>query len=177
MPLRIRVPRLALAPSVTDDLTAANIAAGLATVAAPTLVEMTALRPDSDISVGNWTTDTGATTNLYAAIDEVTANNSDFIRSGPLTPGVPDVVEVGLSNAPDPSTGNNHAVVYRVVKRGPATVNLTIYLMEGATQIASWTINGVSTEIVEGVHILSTAEANAITSYSDLRLKASAVVP
>lgn len=35
----------------------------------------------ADVSVGTWTTDTGATTNLYQAIDETTPSDTDYIIS------------------------------------------------------------------------------------------------
>jgi hypothetical protein len=38
-------------------------------------------RPTSDQSAGTWTTDTGGTTNLYAAIDETSPSDADYIQS------------------------------------------------------------------------------------------------
>src|ERR1043166_4883363 len=49
---------------------------------ASTLVPYLLLQPDGDLSVGNWTTELDATTNLYQSIDDDrTANDSDFIQS------------------------------------------------------------------------------------------------
>ena len=39
-------------------------------------------RPISDISVGGWLNELGSGTNLYQSIDEATASDTDYIRSG-----------------------------------------------------------------------------------------------
>lgn len=38
-------------------------------------------RPFGDVSDGTWTTDTGATVDLYVAIDETSASDADYIQS------------------------------------------------------------------------------------------------
>lgn len=59
--------------------------------------------PVSDNSIGNWTTDAGGTTNLYAAIDDTTTNDSDYIKSG--TSPVSDTVNLALGALGTPDTG------------------------------------------------------------------------
>jgi hypothetical protein len=72
-------------------------------------------RPDSDVSAGTWTTDTGGTTDLYQAIDETNAVDADYIQS--VTDPASAVTEVGLSNVTDPAVSTGHIVRYRA-RRG-----------------------------------------------------------
>jgi hypothetical protein len=51
------------------------------------------LRPIADISDGGWTTDTGGTS-LYEAIDELTQNDADYVRSAENP--TDDVMEVNI---------------------------------------------------------------------------------
>jgi hypothetical protein len=39
-------------------------------------------RPSADVADGNWLNESASNTNLYASIDEVTASDADYIRSG-----------------------------------------------------------------------------------------------
>lgn len=132
-------------------------------------------RPDSDVSVGAWTTDAGGTTNLFQSIDESSASESDYIRSE-LAPSS-SVYECGLSNLVDPLSSAGHVVRYRYQKdaAGGATINLVVQLRQGAsTVIASATHNGISETITAGSFTLSSGEADSITDYTDLRIRFSA---
>lgn len=71
-------------------------------------------RPDSDVSAGGWTTDTGGTTNLYTAIDESTTNDADFIKSvGPIPNN--DTVELTLTTL-GPTVPGTNTVIIRAYK-------------------------------------------------------------
>lgn len=59
-------------------------------------------RPDSDITPGDWTPSSGG--DLFAMVDEVTANDSDRIRSG--TGAGDDAVTLGLSDITTPEAGD-----------------------------------------------------------------------
>ncbi|MEM2159765.1 MAG: hypothetical protein QXN55_02285 [Candidatus Nitrosotenuis sp.] len=131
-------------------------------------------RPDSDVTKDNWTTGTGSTTNLYAEIDESTQNDSDYDKSGQISLlDTTETLEVGLSNVIDPETSSNHIVRYAYGKdaSGGAVIDLTVSLMQGTTQIASWTHNDIGTGFTLATQTLSAAQADSITNYSDLRLR------
>jgi hypothetical protein len=68
--------------------------------------------PTSDVSVGAWTTDTGATTNLYQAVDETTASDADYIQSE--TNPSSSAATLGLGSLGDPSSSVGHVLHYRI---------------------------------------------------------------
>lgn len=123
-------------------------------------------RPDSDITVGSWTSSTGAT--LYGVVDESSASDSDyFYRSGG-----DDTCEVGLSNVTDPVSSSGHVLRVRSNKSGVGTItSLTASLMQGASTIASTTCYVTDATWTTTTLNLSAAEADSITDYSDLRVR------
>jgi hypothetical protein len=60
-------------------------------------------RPSSDVAGGNWLNEADSGTNLYASIDEETANDTDYIISG-ATP-TDDACTIKLSNVTTPQSG------------------------------------------------------------------------
>lgn len=136
----------------------------------PEAAAATIARPDSDVSIGNWTDDGGGTTDLWATIDEEIPSTTDFIRSEP-DPASPDIIEVGLSDVSDPASSVGHEVRYRYRKIDTGAINLTVRLMQGVTEIASWTHTNLSPTWSTATQVLSAAEADSITDYTDLRLK------
>lgn len=64
-------------------------------------------RPAADEDRGEWTTNTGGTSNLYQAIDEVTPNDADFVQSKLLAAGEDDTYLVRLEPLEDPMPGDN----------------------------------------------------------------------
>jgi hypothetical protein len=60
-------------------------------------------RPTSDIADGGWLNESSSNTNLYASIDEVTASDADYIRSG-ATPA-DDTCTVGITGIVTPDAG------------------------------------------------------------------------
>ena|SRR5215203_549705 len=127
--------------------------------------------PISDISDGSWLNELGSNTNLFASIDESAASDVDYIISSALGSGSSDTCEVGLTSLTDPTSSSGHTVSYRYRAQGTGTMNLTVRLMQGATIIASWTHTSVSTTYATATQTLSGAEADAITNYTDLRLR------
>ncbi|CAE6494799.1 hypothetical protein [Candidatus Nitrosotenuis uzonensis] len=132
-------------------------------------------RPDQDILKGGWTDTDGGDGDgtLYEEIDENVRNDADFTRSATLTIlGQSDTWQVGLSDVLDPQTSSNHVVryVYKKSTGGGITVDLTVRLMQGTTQIASWTHNNVGSTFTLATQTLLESEANSITNYADLRL-------
>ena len=125
--------------------------------------------PVSDISPGSWTTDTGATTNLYAAIDEVTRNDADYIKSpNNLSP---DECEVAIGSLSDPGTGLGHKIFIVHAATGAGTVDLRVRLVQGNTVIAEQTYSAVGGTPTLFMYELSAGEANSITNYGDLRFR------
>lgn len=125
------------------------------------------LRPISDIAANGWLPITGG--DLYAMLDEVSADDADYIYS----PGNPttEQFEVKLSPAGDPLSSSNHIVTLRLQAIG-ADTNFDLNLVQGTTVLDSWTENvTVAAGVVERSHTLSGAVADSITDYADLRVR------
>lgn len=128
-------------------------------------------RPDSIVSAGSWT---GAAT----AIDESTPSDADFIFS-PNNPN--NTVEIGLSNVSDPQASTGHVLRVRLTQGdadgstpdgGGTATNYTITLVQGTTTIATAASAVTSPSTWTTVtYNLSGAEANAISDYTDLRVR------
>lgn len=134
-------------------------------------------RPSSDSSRGSWTTQSGGTTNLYATIDEATADDADYVQSS-ASPSSPDVYEVALGSLTDPSSSSGHHVRYRYKKSvsGGDRIDLTVTLRQGAsTTIASWTHTDIGSTYTDADQTLTSGDADAISDYTALRLRFSAV--
>lgn len=128
-----------------------------------------ALRPDADSVDGNWTRETGSNVDLFASLDETTADDGDYIQSG-ASP-VADICRIGLS---DPggmvdSTGT-HTLRYRLkADTANETLDVTVRLMQGAsTEIASWSHAGISTTETTHTQVLTAPQIALITNYQDL---------
>jgi hypothetical protein len=116
-------------------------------------------RPDADITT-DWTT-----TPLWSKVDEASADDADFIQDS--TSG--HVAELNLSDVSDPVSASTHVVRWR--RRSGTSPNVTIALYQGATLIASSTDTTTSGSFADASFTLSGAEADAITDYTDLRLR------
>ena len=127
------------------------------------------IRPDGDITINSWTNELEQITNLYQSIDEVIPDDNDYIAS-PYSPSS-EIYECSLENISDPQSSTGHTIKYRYKKVGSATINLTIRLMQGAIEIASWNHNNILTSIVQAEQTLTSGEADSITNYNDLRLR------
>lgn len=157
--------------SATGASTAAAVGSAAGVGSAAAVSGVFSVSPIADVSDGTWTDQDGGTS-LYAAIDETTASDTDYIKSANISSGNTDVCEVLLDAMNAPSVDTNHSIVYRYRAQGTATMNLIVALRQGgSTQIASVTHNGVGSSYVDGELSLSEAEAAAITDYTDLRLR------
>ena len=133
-------------------------------------------RPDSTTTLGNYTDQAGGTTNIHLTIDEVAADDADFIRT-PTSP-INEVYVCGLSDVTDPTSSSGHTMRMRTSVDQAAQESLDFvqqlrqtYVSEGSqgTLIASQTRAAVtSTTWTTSSYTLSGAEADAITSYVDL---------
>jgi hypothetical protein len=130
------------------------------------------LNPWSDVSVNSWTTDTGGTTSLYAAIDETTASDTDYVQS-PANADSSSYYETAVEARVDPVSSSGHIVHYRYRKLNAAdTVDLTVSLRQSdATEIASWVHSGIGTTWTTQDQTLTSGQADSITNYADLRLR------
>ena len=154
----------------TDNLTASEMSLSAWSLDSSTALEAQFIRPASDVSGGNWTPSTGST--LYETVDEVTPSDVDYMRSE-NSPSA-SLVSVGLQSGSDPSESSFHIVRYRYAKSGTGTINLSFALLEGLTVRAQWSHLDISDTFVTGEYTLSAAEADSITDYSNLRIRANA---
>lgn len=161
-----------IAPASGPATIALATAALLANGQALTVVLPQSARPISDITKGGWTASSG--TDLYAMLDESYPSDADYIRSA--SNPTADLCEVRLATLNDPLVGTGHKVKYRVDREGDATTQIVFYLMEGATQRATWTVVNAPGDPTDGEYALSEAEANAISDYSNLRVRIEATV-
>lgn len=136
-------------------------------------------RPDATTVIGNYTDQGGGVTNIHLTIDEVTADDADYIRS-PATP-VNEACAFSLSNPTDPVSSTGHIIRMRTSTDLAAQEVLDFvqqlrqtYVSEASpgTLIASQTRAAVSsTTWTTSAYTLSGAEADAITNYNDLFLR------
>jgi len=133
--------------------------------------------PSADVTLGGWTPSAGGSpTELWPMIDEATADDSDFIQSV-LTPSN-DTSEVRLQTLSDPSVSTGHVVRYRYAKDiAQGRVDLTVKLMDGVTEIASFTHSDIPAVLTQANQTLSAAQADAISNYGNLRLRFTANQP
>ncbi len=125
----------------------------------------------SDISDGAWLNQAGSNVNLFASIDEVTADDADWIQSD-LSPATASPVTVGFGPLTDPVVHTGHVIRYRPGKdvTGGDVLNFTAHLYQGATLIASDVTRATPDAFTTYSFTLTEAQAGAITSYSDLRI-------
>jgi hypothetical protein len=135
-------------------------------------------RPDSDLNLSNWKDEGDGTTNIYASIDEATASDADYIKSGTAPSSEPYVC--GLSNVEDPQSSSGHVVRYRYQKdsAGGAQIDLTVQLRQGyvnegtpGTLIKEDVNANISNGWADDSMTLSAGEADSITDYTDLQLR------
>jgi hypothetical protein len=130
------------------------------------------LRPDSDVSNTGWDDPNGNNNNLmWDDIDESPRDDADYVRASLNGGHSTDTFEVGLTDATDPQSSDGHIVRYAYRKSGGGTINITVELMQGVTQIASWTHLDIGTTFTQANHTLTALQADSITDYSDLRLR------
>jgi hypothetical protein len=135
-----------------------------ATLGAPVVVQKA--RPGSDISAGGWLPSSGS--DLYAMLDETSYNDSDYIYS-PDNPTT-ETAEIKFTSITDPGVHTGHTLRFRLAAVGQDTV-FDVYLMCGATQIATWQKTVVAGDTTTYTETLTTGEAGNITDYTDLRIK------
>lgn len=96
-------------------------------------------RPNSDISIGNWTDDVGGVFSIYTSINESIVNYSNWIQaiSAPLA-GDPDFpCTIGLSPATTLSTGDVYLMSCYASSVGGGVHTLRWELLESSTVVES----------------------------------------
>jgi hypothetical protein len=136
-------------------------------------------RPSTDTTNESWVDQADGASNIYTKLDEVSADDADYIKSA-LTP-TSDVYVTKLSTVEDPVSAVNHTVRYRYAKSasGGDQIDLTVELRQGYTNegaqgtlIATCgTHTNISDTWTAGTYTLSAGEANSITNYADLFLR------
>lgn len=127
----------------------------------PVVVTAQFSRPTSDVSAGTWTASTGS--DLFAMLDETSANDSDYI----VTTGT-STCEVALGSLTDPGSSNGHIVRYRI---SATSGGIIVRLRQGTTTIATWTHASAPSSLTTYEQTLTGGEADSISDYSALRLQ------
>jgi hypothetical protein len=156
----------------TDADAEAATGTGTANDATVETVPGQSVGPATDITTTGWTA-TGGTGSLASAIDETPADDGDFITSPPNPSS--SVVEVKFATVTDPGVSDGHRFDYRVRVLNAGSYSVTAALFQGGTQIATETrTTGLTSSFQTFTLTLSGGEADAITDYTDLRLRVTA---
>ena len=136
-------------------------------------------RPIADTSIGNWTDEAAGTTNIYLGIDEVSAEDAEYIQSE-LNPSASPYAAALTASLEDPVSSTGHIIRWKRRKSatGGAVVNLTVELRQGyvsegtpGTSITSQSDNTLPDAFTATSYTLSGGEADAITDYTDLAIR------
>jgi len=123
--------------------------------------------PDADIVAGSWTAVGGPST-LFDAVDDGMASDSEYMEDIANN----TTAELGLQTVTDPVGNIGHILRVRLQGNGSGgPERCQVALFEGATQRA---ISGFMTSRAAWdtqTYTLTTGEADAITAYTDLRIK------
>src|SRR3990172_5838377 len=101
-------------------------------------------RPSADTVRTGWTDEAAGTTDIYTGIDEITAEDTEYIKT-PTPPGANEF-ETLLTSVTDPVSSTNHVMRWRRRKQpasGSADINLTVRLMQAAVQKVSRADNAI----------------------------------
>ena len=124
-------------------------------------------RPDG-VASGDWASGS------YTEIDESVRNDADYTKSSRLAKSQTDVVTFTISDVTDPNVSTGHIIryTYKEDALGSNSPSLIIRLLQGTTQITSWTQSSpLPSSFTLSTRTLTTAQANAITNYTNLRLE------
>ncbi|GDY16096.1 hypothetical protein LBMAG54_09520 [Nitrosopumilaceae archaeon] len=100
-------------------------------------------RPDG-VASGNWASGS------YTEIDETVRNDADHTKSSKLAKSQTNVVTFTISDVTDPNLSTGHIIryTYKEDALGSNSPSLVIRLLQGTTQIASWTQSSPPTIII-----------------------------
>jgi hypothetical protein len=126
-------------------------------------------RPSADVSAGAYTP-----TPVWQQLDDAAADDDTSVVDSANNPAETDGTgfEVALGSIPDPQSSTGHIVRVRGRRNGGArTVTLNWRLYQSSTAIAAAQSLTMTDSYQTSSHTLSSAEADAITNYSDLRVR------
>jgi hypothetical protein len=127
-------------------------------------------RPDADISAGSWLPSSGS--DLFAMVDELTADSDDYIFTN-----VPGPCELQLSPVVDPGTSSGQVVRYQIWRNDGG--GMVVRLKQGATVIAEWAHGSVPSTPTIYAQALTAGQCDSIIAsggaFTDLRLVFEAV--
>lgn len=125
-------------------------------------------RPSSDVSTGGW-----QPTPLYENINSVSRDDDSFIYSHNNID--PDRAEIQLSDVDNPGVNTGHVLRYTFRKDSTGGVNIDfrIRLLDGETEIFSETHSDIEASFILEERVLTTAEADSINNYDNLRIEVS----
>lgn len=125
------------------------------------------LRPDQDITVTGWT---GTHSPLYAGIDEVTADDADYVQASQAAFQTKQAT-FGLTDGVDPGVNTGHIMRARMKREHADQDTILVVLYQGATVKATFTELSLTVGVFETkTYTLSSAQAGSITDYTDLRV-------
>lgn len=111
----------------------------------------------------------------FKNINETTPDDSDFVSSHavPMEGTTTATAQYGLGSLTDPTSSVGHVMRYRYKKSfsGGVTIAIRVRLLEGSTQRATRTHFNIGASWKQRESVLTAAEANAISDYTDLRLE------
>lgn len=125
-------------------------------------------RPSSTITDSDWTPSTGV--DLWECVNETPASDVDYMRAT----GNDQTVELKFSSLTDPVSSSGHILRLRALATGSSTPEKwTVTIYQGATLIATAFSNTTvtRTNYADYSYTLTTAQADAITNYTDLRVR------
>lgn len=139
-------------------------------------------RPEADTdNTGLWVDEAAAAVDIYTSINEVSADDNNYIQS-PLAPSAA-VYVTALSAVTDPASSSGHVMRTRYAKdsAGGSTINIVAQFRQGyvseaaqGTLLVTRTFNDVGATFTTDEYSLSGAEADSITNYADLFFRYSA---
>lgn len=135
--------------------------------------------PTTDTTRDNWTEFDGTTTSIYEQIDDVTADDTNFICT--IVAPASDVYVTKFNTLTDPQSSSNHTVSLRYGKEVTSgdTISLVGQLRQGYTDegnqgtLIATVLNNtdISSGWTQVDYTLTESEANSITDYSSLYLR------
>jgi len=133
-------------------------------------------RPDSDISSGSWSDSDEGGSDFYSFVDESSVDDNDYVYLD-LSMEDLDPVIFGTSNVTDPVSSSDHKVTFRCRADGggPGMSGGSIQaklLVGGSVVATDSSVRELTDDDAWGTFVwtLSTSQANAISSYTDLRI-------
>jgi len=124
--------------------------------------------PDSDYDAGNWYSSVGE--DLFADVDEVPADDSDYISVTDDWTGSSEIAVLLLSNVTKPAVTSGHRIVFRASENsGMQVITLEVALKSGSVVVATFSeAASLSATLTEYSHDIDSGDvASYLSSQSD----------